>query len=109
MDRLIQIISLCPSIAAQALQLALQDVFQMRDTRLYRAVLSEYDQIALANPEQLPAVATLAPLNQKWVEETNQRNQLERIKLEVELKTYTSNMIKESIRVCVPGLQSCRR
>lgn len=38
-------------------------------------------------------------MDQKWVDETNMRNQGERSKLEVELKTYSSNMIKESIRV----------
>lgn len=34
-----------------------------------------------------------------WVEETTERNNAERRKLEVELKTYTGNMIKESIRM----------
>lgn len=34
-----------------------------------------------------------------WVEETELKNAKERNKLEAELKTYTSNMIKESIRV----------
>ena len=73
----------------------------MRDTKLYRSVLSDYDQTSLSYPEQMPSVSTIAPLNQKWIDETNQRNQAEHTKLEVELKTYTSNMIKESIRVCV--------
>ena len=34
-----------------------------------------------------------------WLEQVTTRNQSERVKLEVELKTYTNNMIKESIRV----------
>ena len=34
-----------------------------------------------------------------WVEEVTKKNVAERTKLEVELKTYTNNMIKESIRV----------
>ena len=34
-----------------------------------------------------------------WVEEATKKNVAERTKLEVELKTYTNNMIKESIRV----------
>lgn len=41
----------------------------------------------------------IPPLDTKWVEETVSKNQSERVKLEVELKTYTNNMIKESIRV----------
>lgn len=42
----------------------------------------------------------------KWdlgaVDDLNRRNQEDKTRLEVELKTYTSNMIKESIRVCRP-------
>jgi COP9 signalosome complex subunit 1 len=38
-------------------------------------------------------------LDQKWIEETLAKNQAERMKLEMELKTYSNNMIKESIRV----------
>ncbi|GBE83515.1 G protein pathway suppressor 1 [Sparassis latifolia] len=98
-DRLVQIIALCPSIAAQALQLALLEVFQMRDVNLYRTVLSTYEQVSVASNGQLPLVGDIAPLNQKWIDETNQKNQVDRTKLEVELKTYTSNMIKESIRM----------
>lgn len=41
----------------------------------------------------------LLPLDEKWIQETNTRNIAERNKLEVELKTYSNNMIKESIRV----------
>ncbi|KAG6807965.1 hypothetical protein H0H93_000770, partial [Arthromyces matolae] len=34
-----------------------------------------------------------------WAEETNAKNNTDRTKLEVELKTYTHNMIKESVRM----------
>ncbi|KAG5641499.1 hypothetical protein DXG03_005084 [Asterophora parasitica] len=41
----------------------------------------------------------LTTLDTKWADETLAKNQAERTKLEVELKTYTNNSIKESIRV----------
>lgn len=41
----------------------------------------------------------IAQLDTNWADETLAKNQAERTKLEVELKTYTNNMIKESIRV----------
>jgi hypothetical protein len=41
----------------------------------------------------------LAELDTKWSDEVITRNQSDRAKLEVELKTYSNNMIKESIRV----------
>ncbi len=73
----------------------------MRDTTLYQNLLYAYEQaVAVAgtgNP--LPAWNELTPFDQSWVDETNRKNSEEKIKLEVELKTYTSNMIKESIRV----------
>ncbi|KAI0922628.1 hypothetical protein AcW1_002775 [Taiwanofungus camphoratus] len=98
-DRLTQIIALCPSLAMQALHMALQEVLQMRDPVLYRTVLSIYEQAASNSMSQLPSVVDIAPVDQRWIEETTQKNNAERTKLEVELKTYTSNMIKESIRM----------
>ncbi|PCH37462.1 PCI-domain-containing protein [Wolfiporia cocos MD-104 SS10] len=98
-DRLSHIITLCPTIAGQALQLALTEVFKLRDPNLYRSVLAAYEQAANNSNGQLSPVTEVAPFNQKWVDETTQRNQADRNKLEVELKTYTSNMIKESVRM----------
>jgi COP9 signalosome complex subunit 1 len=41
----------------------------------------------------------IAPLDVGWVEEVTNTNQADKSKLEVELRNYSSNMIKESIRV----------
>jgi COP9 signalosome complex subunit 1 len=96
-DRLVYIINICPSLAAPALQLAAQHIFKTRDIDLYRNTASVYDAVA-ANA-QLPLAAEVAPLDQAWYDEWTSKNLAERSRLEVELKTYTSNMIKESIRV----------
>lgn len=45
----------------------------------------------------------IVQLNTKWADEMTAKNAAEKIKLEVELKTYTINMIKESIRVRSKG------
>jgi hypothetical protein len=41
----------------------------------------------------------VAQVDTWWADEVMAKNQAEKMKLEVELKTYTNNMIKESIRV----------
>lgn len=98
MDRLVYIINLCPPLAVQALQLATQHIFKTRDVDLYRSTVNAYDIVAIN--AQLPPAADIAPLDQAWHDEWTSKNLAERSRLEVELKTYTSNMIKESIRVC---------
>lgn len=47
----------------------------------------------------LPDFSEVSTIDQDWVTKTTRKNTEERQKLEVELKTYSSNMIKESIRV----------
>jgi hypothetical protein len=102
-DRLVYIINICPPLAVPALQLAAQHIFKTRDVDLYRNTASAYDVVA-ANA-QLPPAAEVAPLDQAWYDEWTSKNLAERTRLEVELKTYTSNMIKESIRVRSPPLE----
>ena len=92
----------CPSIAQQALQLALAHIYRLRDPSLISSVISAYESVA---PFQAGISAGLLPVGDvvqvdiPWLEEVTKQNTAERTKLEVELKTYTNNMIKESIRV----------
>jgi COP9 signalosome complex subunit 1 len=91
-DRLVHIVATCPSIASQAFHLAVQYIHQLRDPGLYQTALSVYEQCS-ETPDAHDA------LDPNWIEETMSNNQRDRVKLEVELKAYTNNMIKESIRV----------
>jgi COP9 signalosome complex subunit 1 len=101
------IISSCPSLAAEAFQLAVQHIHQSRDPSLYQHLMSAYDQASATSEVPLPSAMDLASLDTRWADEMMAKNQAERSKLEVELKTYSNNMIKESIRV--RGLfNSCR-
>ena len=73
----------------------------MSDTTLYRSILAAYEQAAATSGGDLPPLVEVHSLDQEWIDEVTQRNQTQRNKLETELKTYTSKMIKESIRVGV--------
>ncbi|KAJ3574894.1 hypothetical protein NP233_g1464 [Leucocoprinus birnbaumii] len=103
-DRLVHIVKLCPDIATDAFNLAIQHIHQSRDPSLYQNLLTEYEHL-LENPAvkeksySLPPALEIGHLDSKWVDEVTARNQSEKAKLEVELKTYTNNMIKESIRM----------
>ncbi|KAF5350711.1 hypothetical protein D9756_008566 [Leucocoprinus leucothites] len=103
-DRLIHIVKLCPDIAPEAFNLAVQHIHQSRDPSLYQTLITEYEHLAenpaiKDGPYSLPNPLEIAQLDSKWVDEVTARNQSEKVKLEVELKTYTNNMIKESIRM----------
>ncbi|EAU83783.2 G protein pathway suppressor 1 [Coprinopsis cinerea okayama7 len=98
-ERLIHIVVTCPSIAPEAYQLAVQHIHQSRDPSLYQSLLSAYEQAGANAGVQLPSPYDLAQLDTKWMDETIAKNAADKSKLEVELKTYTNNMIKESIRM----------
>jgi COP9 signalosome complex subunit 1 len=110
-DRLIYIISLSPSLAPQAFKRAFQllTVPTQRDTDYYKTILGTYDNVSSRPAVRLPPLDELLPDHSpylSWVDETNERNNAEYRKLEVELKTYTGNMIKESIRMAYRDLST---
>jgi COP9 signalosome complex subunit 1 len=90
--RLIFIANACPQLAPQALSKAVEYAKEGRDTNLYQSVLAMYNSVS---GPQYPAL----PLDQDWLDRTVAKNQQDKEKLEVELKMYTGNMIKESVRV----------
>ena len=99
-DRLLAITAACPAIAPQALKLAFTHLYRLRDPSLVQATLAAYaGAAALPEGQGLPPAADVVAVDTAWIEEVTKKNVAERTKLEVELKTYTNNMIKESIRV----------
>ncbi|KAF8551847.1 hypothetical protein OG21DRAFT_1512235 [Imleria badia] len=99
-DRLLVITASCPAIAPQALKLAFNHIYRLRDPSLVQAALAAYaSAIALPEGQGLPSAGDVVVVDTAWVEEVTKKNVAERTKLEVELKTYTNNMIKESIRM----------
>ncbi|KAM6501367.1 26S proteasome subunit RPN7 domain containing protein [Amanita muscaria] len=98
-DRLIHIVHVSPVLAVEAFQLAVQLIQQSRDLSLYTGLIVAYDQMNGNSGNQLPNSSNIAKLDQKWIDDVSAKNQAEKTKLEVELKTYANNMIKESIRM----------
>ena len=103
-DRLIHVITHAPTLAPQALKRALDLLTgpSQRDTALFKSITTAYETAAEQPNANLPPLNTLIHdknVYAQWVEDTFDRNEEERAKLEVELKTYSNNMIKESIRV----------
>ncbi|PAV18220.1 G pathway suppressor 1 [Pyrrhoderma noxium] len=90
--RLLYILECCPSLARPAFDAAVQRIKTGRDVSFYNNAVNLYNQT-------LPDGADREEVDAQWVESTQASNMHERNKLEVELKTYQSNMIKESIRM----------
>ncbi|KAI0267346.1 26S proteasome subunit RPN7-domain-containing protein [Gloeopeniophorella convolvens] len=102
LDRLINIISLCPPLAPHALTRALELLLAQRDTELLKTVLAAYEAAVARADGALPPPEQLVPDRTPylaWRDATAERNAAQRQELEVQLKTYTGNMIKESIRM----------
>lgn len=109
--RLNHIAQLCPTVAGPALTLALETTKQETlDVALYEALFFNYKTFInnLQTGEIRDEIASkwLADLNGKevnldrdWMEKTKREARMTLDRLEVELKGYTTNLIKESIRV----------
>ncbi|KAK7683842.1 hypothetical protein QCA50_013218 [Cerrena zonata] len=99
-DRLTHIISVCPTIAPQAYVLALARIQEGRDPGLYQSLITAYETVSRSVQDgSLTPVTELPMIDIRWIETTNTKNNAEKSKLEVELKTYTTNLIRESIRM----------
>ncbi|KAJ3498717.1 hypothetical protein NLJ89_g10181 [Agrocybe chaxingu] len=66
---------------------------------MFQSLFQAYEQISSTSDASLPNMMDLGELDTKWADEVLAKNQADRTKLEVELKTYSNNMIKESIRM----------
>jgi len=88
------IITHCPQLASPALKLMARIYCEStRDTAGYVNTVHSYHNLDISQQD-----GTLAG-DSAWVDEMELKNSKEKNKLEAELKTYTSNMIKESIRL----------
>ena len=75
--------------------MVVQLIRSQRDTGLYLTAVVLYNEYL----DSIGSTEDRVTVDSAWEEATKARNEAERNKLEVELKTYQSNMIKESIRV----------
>ncbi|KAJ3982946.1 26S proteasome subunit RPN7-domain-containing protein [Lentinula detonsa] len=98
-DRLTHIISVCPSVAVDAFVLAVKLIQKARDPSLYQTLCHAYEQVSAYSDIKLPNISELPAIQSKWTDDTLKKNHAQKIKLEAELKSYSNNMIKESIRM----------
>ncbi|GAV99596.1 cop9 signalosome complex subunit 1 [Lentinula edodes] len=98
-DRLTHIVSVCPSVAVDAFTLAVRLIQKARDPGLFQTLCHAYEQVSAYSDVKLPSISELPAIQTKWTDDTLKKNQSEKMKLEAELKNYSNNMIKESIRM----------
>ena len=85
-------------LCLEALKAAVAEAKQGKDVQRYEHALSILQEVAPQDPDALP--------DHVWVDRTKKQVKTETDRMEVELKGYKNNLIKESIRVCLES--SCR-
>jgi COP9 signalosome complex subunit 1 len=98
-ERLCHIISHSPTLAIDAFHLGIKLVQETRDLSLHDNLLMSYERVSSVPGVDLPPAQEVAAVTPAWITDTRANNKKERSKLELELRTYTNNMIKESIRM----------
>ncbi|KZV95984.1 PCI-domain-containing protein [Exidia glandulosa HHB12029] len=88
--RLLHIANVCPSLAQPAYARAVRLLRESREPNTYLNTIAQHNSLSGADH--------IEP-DKKWVDDIHNQNLSDKNKLEVELKAYSSNMIKESIRM----------
>jgi COP9 signalosome complex subunit 1 len=98
--RLMHIASRCRPLRIDALRLALTHVQTTHNVIMYQNIHKQLME-AINNQSRLPdgvPAASIPALDVQWIETTQKRAALKVEKLDMDLKNYKSNSIKESIR-----------
>ena len=91
-DRLLLIGTSSTYLYLEALKTAIAEAKQGSDVGRYEYAVSCLREVAPKDPDATPDAA--------WIESTKTQVKRNTDTLELELKTYKNNLIKESIRVC---------
>ncbi|KAK9237287.1 26S proteasome subunit RPN7-domain-containing protein [Lipomyces kononenkoae] len=90
-DRLLFIADRCPRLAKDALILAINALKQTAEVSRYEDAVDRLHEVAGLDPH--------ATIDSVWVDNVTKATRLTGDKLELELKSYKNNLIKESIRM----------
>ncbi|KAK9360436.1 26S proteasome subunit RPN7-domain-containing protein [Lipomyces starkeyi] len=90
-DRLLFIADRCAPLAKDALKLAIASLKQTAEVNRYEDAVERLHEIAPHDPR--------ATIDTVWVDEVSKATRSTGDKLELELKSYKNNLIKESIRM----------
>lgn len=91
-DRLYLIGSTSSCLYLEALKGAVTEAKRGKDIGRYEVAVATLREIASNDPD--------ATLDLEWIDRMNKQVKAETDRLELELKGYKNNLIKESIRVC---------
>jgi COP9 signalosome complex subunit 1 len=83
-----------PFLSVDAFRLAIAEAKAGKHVGAYMEIVPAFEKL-------LPS-DRLATLDTEWMERRAKKVKAETDRLEHELKTYKNNLIKESIRVCLP-------
>ena len=89
-ERLLAIGVSSTQLYSEALKAAIAEAKQGKDVQRYETALSVLQEVAPHDPDALPDLA--------WIEKTRKQVKVETDRMELELKGYKNNLIKESIR-----------
>ena len=78
-------------LAVDALKAAAVEAKKGKDVTLYGKIVQALKSVSPNDPE--------AAIDNEWIEKTNREVKAETTRMELELKSYRNNLIKESIRV----------
>ena len=92
-DRLYLIGSTSSFLHLEALKGAIAEAKRGKDISRYGIAVATLREIAPTDPDATPDLG--------WIERMNKQAKAETDRLELELKGYKNNLIKESIRVCL--------
>lgn len=96
--RLLYVADHCPLLAVEALRIALSTVMTTFNTSLYLTIHKKLLDATASQTVREGSVPAVPPLDTQWIETTNKKAAIKLEKLDIDLKNYKSNSIKESIR-----------
>ena len=97
-DRLYLIGSTSSYLYLEALKGAIAEAKRGKDVSRYEVAVATLREISPNDPDATPDLG--------WIDKMNKQVKAETDRLELELKGYKNNLIKESIRVCFESFQS---
>jgi COP9 signalosome complex subunit 1 len=102
LTRLCHIAEYCPILRIEALRMSLAYVQNTHNTNMYQQIHKKLQE-AINSQSRLPdaiagVVHSMPALDTQWIEVTAKKAALKLEKLDMDLKNYKSNSIKESIR-----------
>ncbi|KAG1675709.1 COP9 signalosome complex subunit 1 [Nymphon striatum] len=98
--RLMYIADHCPTLSLEGLRMAFAEVQKTFNVSLYQTIHRKLTEAAAISnlPDVTGTSLNIPPIDSTWIEVNSKKAALKLEKLDIDLKNYKSNSIKESIR-----------